>query len=151
MKRNRALVAKYPNGYRDKIAYHREQGNDEKAKYFEEKQRQLNESQCIQVLEFMGYENRGKYGTETLVQKGKYNVTIFSRFAINKLDYLEVLTAIAGKIHKVHQDKLRLQWYALIDTDHNQLKSLLYEHREMDKQDFIDEVCRIINSEKLMQ
>ena len=99
----------------------------------------------------MGYENRGEYRTETLVQKGKYNVAIFVSMAINELDYLEVLTAIAGKIHKVHQDRLRLQWYALIDTDHNQLKSLLYEHRWMNRQDFVDEACRIINSEKLMQ
>ncbi|MHC4690996.1 MAG: hypothetical protein ACYS5F_15425 [Planctomycetota bacterium] len=129
MKRNIALVDKYPNGYRDKIAYHREQGNDEKVKYFEEKQRQLNESKCIQVLEFMGYENRGKYGT----------------------NHLDVLTAIAGKIHKVDEEVLRVQFRALVDTDHNQLKSLLYEHREMYRQDFIDEVYKIINSEKLMQ
>ena len=107
MKRNIALVDKYPNGYRDKIAYHEEQGNDEKVKYFKEKQRQLDENNCIQVLEFMGYENRGEYRTETLVQKGKYNVAIFVSMAINELDYLEVLTAIAGKIHKVHQDRLR--------------------------------------------
>lgn len=124
---------------------------DEKVKHFKEKQRQLDESKCIQVLEFMGYENRGKYGTWTLFQRGTGDVSKPLHMAINELDYLEVLTAIAGKIHKVHQDKLRLQWYALIDTDHNQLKSLLYEHREMYRQDFIDEVCRIINSEKLMQ
>ena len=157
MKRNIALVDKYPNGYRDKIAYHREQGNDEKVKYFKEKQRQLDENNCIQVLEFMGYENRGKYGTETLVQKGKYNVAIVSSVVVNAVNHLEVLTKLAGKIHKVDNEELGFrqvycaqQYRALIDTDHNQLKSLLYCYIDMDKQDFIDEVCRIINSEKLI-
>ena len=150
MKRNIALVDKYPNGYRDKIAYHRVLGNDEKVKYFEEKQRQLNESKCIQVLEFMGYENRGKYGTWTLFQRGTGDVSKPLDMAINELNHLDVLTAIAGKIHKVDEEVLREQFRALVDTDHNQLKSLLYEHREMYRQDFIDEVCRIINSEKLI-
>lgn len=151
MKRNRALVAKYPNGYRDKIAYHREQGNDEKVKYFEEKQRQLNENKCIQVLEFMGYENRGKCGTWTLFQRGTGDVSKPLDVAMNELNHLEVLTKMAGKIHKIDEESTKAQFGALVNTDHNQLRRLLYDHREMYRQDFVDEVCRIINSEKLMQ
>lgn len=165
MKRNIALVDKYPNGYRDKIAYHREQGNDEKVKYFEEKQRQLNENNCIQVLEFMGYENRGKYGTQTLVQKGKYNVTIFLSVALNELNYLEVLISLSGRIYAQEIEYIEMQekipekdmkktlWSILLRTDnpHPQLNRLLHNIIDMSKQDFVDEVCRIINSEKLMQ
>jgi len=151
MKRNIALVDKYPNGYRDKIAYHREQGNDEKVKYFEEKQRQLNENKCIQVLEFMGYENRGKYGTWTLFQRGTGDVSKPLDVAMNELNHLEVLTKMAGKIHKIDEESTKAQFGALVNTDHNQLRRLLYDHREMYRQDFVDEVCRIINSEKLMQ
>lgn len=151
MKRNIALVDKYPNGYRDKIAYHREQGNDEKVKYFEEKQRQLNENKCIQVLEFMGYENRGKYGTWTLFQRGTGDVSKPLDVAMNELNHLEVLTKMAGKIHKIDEESTKAQFGALVNTDHNQLRRLLYDHREMHRQGFVDEVCRIINSEKLMQ
>lgn len=151
MKRNIALVDKYPNGYRDKIAYHREQGNDEKVKYFEEKQRQLNENKCIQVLEFMGYENRGKYGTWTLFQRGTGDVSKPLDVAMNELNHLEVLTKMAGKIHKIDEESTKAQFGALVNTDHNQLRRLLYDHREMYRQGFVDEVCRIINSEKLMQ
>lgn len=149
MTRNRALVAKYPNGYRDKIAYHREQGNDEKVKYFEEKQRQLDESKCIQVLEFLGYRVDKMSSSVILCQKNPSAVSVPLIMAIYKLNCLEALTKIAGKIHKVDEEELRVQFRSLVDTDHNQLRRLLYEHREMHRQDFIDEVWNILASEKL--
>jgi hypothetical protein len=147
MKRKRN---KYPNGYRDKIAYHREQGNDEKVKYFEEKQRQLDESKCIQVLEFLGYRVKKMSNSVILCQENPSAVSVPLSMAINKLNALEVLTKIAGKIHKVDEEELRVQFRALVDTDHNQLRKLLYEHREMHRQCFINEVWDILASEKLI-
>lgn len=156
MKRKRN---KYPNGYRDKIAYHREQGNDEKVKYFEEKQRRLDANIStleitIEVFEFLGYRVKEMSDSVIMCQKHPKLVSVPISMALFELDCLEVLTKIAGKIHKVDednlQDRLKKQWCALINTDHFKLKSLLYEYKWINKDDFMWKVWEILASEKLI-
>lgn len=137
MTRNRALVAKYPNGYRDKIAYHREQGNDEKVKYFEEKQRQLDEKKSnleitIEVFKFLGYRVEKISDSVVLCQKHPKLVSVPLSMALLQLNEQEVITKIEKAMACANK-------YRPIPTK--------YRPRKID---FMWEMWGILTSEKLI-